>query len=114
MNTKTYLSFFLLLFIGFGILSAQPAPKKPTVEIKVNSVCGMCTSIIESAIKENKGIIYASHDQNTKIVTVKYKSKKITADEIRKAITLAGYNADDMPADPEARKNLDQCCKVPE
>lgn len=31
--------------------------------------------------------------------------------EIRKAITLTGFDADDLKADPKAYASLDGCCK---
>lgn len=117
MNTypKFLLTFVLLLGLGFGLgqVSAQ-TPKKQEIQILTNSICGGCKGTLEGAVKQEKGIIYAYHDTETKILTVKFKTKKISAEEIRKAVTLAGYDADDMKADPSARGKLDECCKAPE
>ena len=116
MISKTYSSIIFLVFICLSSLSAQVSTsKKRTSSIKTNSVCGICKDEIESAIRNNlKGIIYAYHDNDSKILTVKYKTKKTSADAIRNAITLAGYDADDLKADPQAREKLDACCRPPE
>ena len=117
MNTsnKYIISFFLLFAFAFSstLVSAQ-SPKKQTVRIETNPVCSMCKTNLEKALKQQPGIIYAIQDMDSKVLTVRYKTRKISADEIRKAITDAGYNADEMKANPEARERLDDCCKVPE
>ena len=45
------------------------------------------------------------------MITVNYNPKKTDPDKIKKAITQAGYDADDLPADLKAYDKLDACCK---
>jgi periplasmic mercuric ion binding protein len=58
-----------------------------------------------------KGIRDVSLDVDTKIATIKYSTTKTTPDEIRKAISKLGYDADDVPADKTAYAKLPPCCK---
>ncbi len=82
-----------------------------TVEIKTSSVCGMCKETIEKQMAFTKGVTAADLDVKTSILTVSYKAKKTTVEEIRKAINAVGYDADDSPATEEAYDNLHECCK---
>jgi hypothetical protein len=45
------------------------------------------------------------------IVTVSFKSKKTTIDDIKEAINEVGYDADDSPPSKEAYDKLHHCCK---
>jgi hypothetical protein len=63
-------------------------------------------------IKEkNKGVRGVTIDPEANTITVKYKAGKTTVEEIKKAISLSGYRADDLPADADAYNQLDGCCK---
>jgi hypothetical protein len=46
-----------------------------------------------------------------KVATVKYDDRTTTPDKIRKAISMAGYKADSLAADPKAYKMLPDHCK---
>ena len=57
---------------------------------------------------KNKRIPNNEADQTT---TVVYWTKKITPDKIRKEISLRGFDADEVKADPNGYKQRDGCCK---
>lgn len=103
----------LIAFLSFGILNAyaQKEKKWETVTIKTSAVCWMCKDNIEGALAYEKGVKSADLDVESKMVKVKYNPKKTDAGRIRKAIALSGYDADDVPRDPKAFDNLDDCCK---
>ena len=107
---KHLLLIFLSLSIGVTAFT-QELKKVETIEIKTSAVCGMCKNTIETALFKIGGIKSASLDVPSKVVTVTYKTPKVSADEIRKAITLIGYDADDIPADAKAYEELHGCCK---
>jgi hypothetical protein len=44
-------------------------------------------------------------------VTVTFNSKKTDEQKIRETISKAGYDADDVKADPKGVTKLDDCCK---
>jgi copper chaperone CopZ len=108
--------FILLAFLGmFSTGFAQKANDKKekfaTIEIKTSAVCDMCIDPIEGALAYEKGVKKSKLNVKSKIVTVKYNPGKTDPDKIRKAISLAGYDADDVKADPKAYEKLDDCCK---
>ncbi len=82
-----------------------------TIKIKTSAVCEMCKTKIEHDLNFEKGIKSAILDVESKEVTIVYNTKKTTPDKLRKAITLIGYDADQMPADEKAYNKLHDCCK---
>ena len=84
---------------------------KQEVTIQTNAQCGDCKARIEKDLNFTSGIIYAELDLETKKVTVKYNSKKISPEEIRKRISELGYKADDVKANSVAQSELPKCCQ---
>lgn len=82
-----------------------------TVKIQTSGVCEMCKETIEKQLAFTKGVTAADLDMETFIVTVSYRSKKTTADEIRKSINAVGYDADDSKPSKEAYEKLHHCCR---
>ena len=66
---------------------------------------------IERYMAFEKGVKQATVNLEDKTVTVKYSPKKTNPEKIRKAVTMSGYDADDLPADPKAYEKLSPCCK---
>lgn len=81
------------------------------IKIKTSAICDMCKATIEKALAFEKGIKRSILDVPTKVVTVTYNPNKTTPEKIRQAIANAGYDADDIKANPKAYKKLDDCCK---
>ena len=109
------MKFLLSLICSLAIISASSnevlAQKVETVTVQTNAICGMCKKTIETALYALPGIRYAELNMDDKIVTAKFKSDKLSADDIRQAIANAGYNADELKADKESREKLPYCCK---
>lgn len=106
----------LLFFIGAQEAMAQTSGKKKnalteTVVINTSAQCDMCRMKIEGKLNEHKGIRVASLDIRSKKLTVKYNPEKTTVEEIKKAVTDLGYDADEAKGDAEAHKNLPECCQ---
>lgn len=102
----------ILIFIA-GSVVAQDA-KSSVIDIKVSSQCSMCKERIEKMLAFEKGIVSSNLDLETHTIKVTYKNKKTTPEAIKKAISLTGYDADDVAADPEAYAKLPDCCKKTE
>lgn len=106
---------FLSILIGFITIQtkAQTIPNKKIDEVKIitSAQCEMCKERIEKALYKVKGVISATLDLQTKAATVVYRPHKTNVDALRKAINLAGYDADDSPADIQAYEKLPDCCK---
>jgi len=84
------------------------------IKIKTSSQCEMCKERIEEALAFEKGIKDSDVNVEKQIVKVNYKKSKTSPEKIRKAISKAGYDADDIIADPKAYGKLPACCKKPE
>ncbi|MCE3295616.1 MAG: Heavy metal transport/detoxification protein [Crocinitomicaceae bacterium] len=104
------LSFLAVLFIG-TVGAQEKADNKQTVVIKTSAECGQCKERIEEKLNYVKGISFAELNYETRELTVKFRSDKITLDEIRKIISGLGYDADEVKADPDAQKKLPMCCQ---
>ena len=85
--------------------------KDVTLKIKTSAVCDMCKDRIEKGMAYEKGVKKTDLDVKTKIVTVTYNPAKTTPDDLRKAISKLGYDADNVPADKAAYAKLPACCK---
>lgn len=81
------------------------------IKIKTSAVCDMCKETIEKYMAFEKGVKKSNLDVGSKILTVTYNPSKTTPDQLRKAVSKSGYDADEVPADAKAYKKLDACCK---
>jgi periplasmic mercuric ion binding protein len=84
------------------------------LEIKTSAQCPMCKESIEKMLTFERGVRNAVLNMETKKVTVSYNSRRTNPDNLRSAITMIGYDADDREADPQAYKKLPACCKKPD
>ncbi len=96
----------LLSTIGFS-----QTKKDSTLLVKTSAVCDMCKQRIEQGMAFEKGIKDIVLDTATKVATVRYAIARTNPDNIRKAISKLGYDADGLPADPKAYEKLPACCK---
>ena len=110
MKNATVFLVFTLVLASCGILN-NGEPVKQIATIQTNAQCGDCKDRIEEELNFTSGVIYAELDLETKKVEVKYNSKRITVDVIKKTIASIGYNADDVKADETAQAELPACCQ---
>ena len=106
----------IALVISSVALNAQDTKKKnktelETIEIQTSAVCGMCKERLEHDLAFEKGVKFVELDDETKILTIKYKKGKNTKENLKKAVTKVGYDADEMPAELKAYNSLPDCCK---
>ncbi|HEY6160680.1 MAG TPA: heavy metal-associated domain-containing protein [Bacteroidia bacterium] len=105
----------MIMFFAYAEnVGVRAGQSRETVKIKTSAQCETCKANIEKALSFTKGVKSANLDVDTKVVTVEYDPSKTTIDKIRIAISKAGYDADDVKADPKAYSKLKECCKKPE
>ncbi len=114
MKTKIFLALIILLSVVE--LGAQNDKKKKeikleTVEIQTSAVCGMCKEKLEHDLAFEKGVRSVKLDDETKVLTIKFKKGKNNKENLKKAVTKVGYDADELEAEPKAYKALPACCK---
>jgi copper chaperone CopZ len=108
---------FSILFVVSAAFSGLAQEKVETITIKTIIICDHCMKCddcgynIDTSIRKGKGIkkVQINPEKNTVVVT--YRADKTTPNEIRVALSKAGYNADDVKAEPDAYAKLDGCCK---
>jgi periplasmic mercuric ion binding protein len=109
--------FFLSLLIaaGFSLSSNAQTKAVQTVKISTPTVqCESCKNRIETYLKRYNGVSTVSVNYKKKETTVKYITDRINEEEIKAAIANAGYDANDVKANPDSYKRLPECCKKPE
>lgn len=113
------LIFSILFFLPASVIGfAQD--KFETITIKTSIVCDHCMECddcgfsIDTHTRSLKGIKKVKINPDESTVDVTFRNDKTTPDEIRGAIAKAGFDADDVKADPEAYAKLDGCCKKPD
>lgn len=74
--------------------------------------CGTCKKNIEKAVKKIDGVNDVNVVVKDKIANINYDKSKTDLNKIEGAIVMAGYQANDKPADKEAYDKLEDCCKV--
>ena len=100
--------FSVVLFFCTAHLSAQ---KSQTVTFQTSAQCGMCKERIEKEMNFAPGVQYAELNMDDMSLTIKFKSKKTTADDLRKRVAAIGYTADGVKPKEEDVKKLPLCCQ---
>lgn len=109
--------FTMLLMSSIQVAFSQSS-KFQTVKIQTEISCDHCLQCescdqnIFTKVKANtKGVRSIKVNPEINIITVKYNSEKTNIEDIEKAITLAGYKANEHEPSIEAYNKLDSCCK---
>lgn len=113
---KNILLLFCNIFIlSFTALKAQ-MPKPQRAEIKTPAaVCEECKNIIEKAVPEQvDGLIKINVIYKRGITQVQWYPDRTNIEEIKTAISNAGFDADEVNANEDFYKRLPICCKKPE
>ena len=104
----------IIIIAIFSILTMNAWAQKETVKIETSAQCEMCKERIEEEMQFTKGVTDANLDVESQILTITFKSKKSNLDKIKRAISLIGYDADEILADEKAHDKLPKCCQNPD
>ncbi len=108
---KNAMFLLMLVMFTFNASAQEKKSKYETVMIQTSAECGDCKDRLEDLMNYTKGVSFAELDLETKKLTVKFKSSKISLAEIKTKISGLGYDADEVKAIPEAVKKLPLCCQ---
>lgn len=110
---KTILLILIMsaFFLPDTLLAQERSSRFETVEIQTSAICGMCKERIEGDLAFERGVRKVELYDDTKIVTIEFRTSRTDADKLRKAISKLGYDADDVVADQEAHDRLPACCQ---
>ena len=112
--------FFSLLAFSFMTIGASAQQKAVQVaKISTPTVqCEMCKKTIEDLLKRYDGVLSVNvklnKDSTKRETTVKYLTDRINEETLKAAIANAGYDANEIAANPESYKALPKCCKKPQ
>lgn len=114
---KLLLSLLTFCFITFLASAQQKAVL--TAKISTPTVqCEMCKKTIEDLLKRYDGImsvnVRLNKDSAKRETVVKYITDRVNEETIKAAIANAGYDANEIAANPESYKALPKCCKKPQ
>jgi len=109
------LLFSVIALAGLSIFASAQTKALLTVKISTPTVqCEMCKKNIETYLKRYDGITFINVNVKRKETTVKYLTDRTNIENIKTAIANAGYDADEIAANPDSYKALPKCCKKPE
>lgn len=100
-------------FIAVSTLAFSQSKKTETTTFWVAGACGMCEETIEKAM-DTKGIVSADYALETNRLTVTYKPKKISLDQIHHLLNEAGYDTEKSICTEEQYDRVHGCCKYRE
>src|SRR4030095_102678 len=114
LNMKKFV-LFVLASVGMSIMAFAQTKPLLTAKIATPTVqCDMCKERIETYLKRYDGVTYVNVNDKKKETTVKYLTDRTNIEIVKTAIANAGYDADEIAANPESYKQLPKCCKKPE
>lgn len=111
---KTYITGIvtLILFIFSNQTDAQNQ-RIDTAKFFVDGVCDMCKDRIENAAYQ-RGVKFVEWNKNKREITVIYKTKRTSVEQIKKNILSAGHDAGNQKAKKEDYMSIDECCRYRE
>jgi copper chaperone CopZ len=114
MNPDKTMKAIVTIALAFATMAGSAQDKQVSLaelDIRTSSVCDMCEKTIEEGLIYEKGVKKVDLDLATNVIHVSYDPKRTGPDKIRKAVTMLGYYADDLPGDAKAFQNLPACCQ---
>lgn len=96
---------------------AKPAMNAKFAHAMINlpsMQCKSCAKTITKAASAVAGVKEVKVDVKGKVAHVSFDDGAVQLAAIEKAISLAGYDANETKKDPAAYNDLDDCCKLPE
>lgn len=112
MKAFSLIVFCVVCFCVNGF-SQNKAVRKDTINTP-NARCEECKTKIEAYLKRYDGVLEINVIIRRGITVVKYLTDRTNIEEIKTAIANAGFDAGDVPANPDFYKLLPKCCKKPE
>ena len=101
-----------LAFICYSVSATAQTKALETARINTPNVrCEECKKRLTTYLDRYDGVQYLNINWHKGEITVKYLTDRTNIEVIKTAIANAGYDADDIPANPEAYQKLPKTCK---
>ncbi|MCX8143781.1 MAG: ATPase [Bacteroidia bacterium] len=102
--------FFLNVVFGISVLFFACTNTVKEAQVHVWGSCELAKAKIDSAAKLD-GVQIADWNMETKLLTLKYDSTKVTLDNILKNVSLAGFDNERYFGDDYEYEKLPDSCK---
>lgn len=99
----------VLLVTLFTTFSMAVFAQSDSTSFKVAGNCGMCRNRIETSVK-GPAVSMAHWDVDSKVMTIKFDRKKISAEQLQKKIAGVGHDTEKFKADKAVYDELPGCC----
>jgi copper chaperone CopZ len=103
---KSLMTITMIIAIAISVFAGETK----VANFKVSGNCEMCEMRIEAAAKI-KGVLSASWNADTQILTVKFDPEKVTLEAIQQKIAKAGHDTESFKATENVYKSLPKCCQ---
>jgi copper chaperone CopZ len=108
---KSIPKILITIYILLSVVACKAQIKNASSEtLKIYGNCEICEATIEKAGNIKK-IVEVDWNEETKMATLTFDSKKTNRDEILKRIALAGYDSDSYLAPLDTYTKLPSCCQ---
>jgi hypothetical protein len=102
------------LLVGVAVSAQMPKIQKAVIKTP-QAQCEEAKTIIEKIAPQNlDGLVQITVIFKSKQTQVSWYPDRTNIEEIKTAIANAGFDADDVTANPDTYKKLPNCCKKPE
>ena len=106
---------FSALVTCFAFAAGAQTKAIDTVTISTPTVqCNMCKKKIEEVLMRYDGIMKVNVNVKKKTTFVKFITDRSNKEIIKAGIANAGYDANEIAANPDMYNMLPKCCKKPE
>lgn len=106
------------VMVGGLTMTGQAQAKKKAIETITINTPGIqsepCKLLVENYMAKEEGVTKTVVDYKKHTVKVSYWNDRSNAENIKTAIANAGFDADDVKAEPSAYERLPKGCKRPE
>lgn len=103
--------FYIVFVLTLGLFSCNTSSSSEKIEtFKVWGNCEKCKVTIENSVKVD-GVIEQDWNVESKLMTVKFDSTKISLSGIQQLVAKSGYDNDGFYGDDYAYAKLAACCQ---
>ncbi|WP_411028864.1 heavy-metal-associated domain-containing protein [Spongiimicrobium sp. 3-5] len=95
---------------GSKPINRESAASLQEKQVRVAGNCGMCEARITKAAMDVTGVVGATWDKETKLLSVSFDQDKASMSDIEKAIAKVGHDTKNHAAKTDTYGNLPACC----
>lgn len=103
-------NFLITLMVPVLLLLFSCKSNEVETQVHVWGVCDLAKQKIDSAAKLS-GVVAAEWDKETRLLTLRFDTTKISLDNILKSVAMAGFDNERYFADDYAYEKLPDNCK---